>query len=71
MKLLRLIGIVAMAGMIQGCGAKLDLWGAKIDFPEGLDAGVKLNAIDTVDDRRGVNSKEGNYVQKRARQLTN
>lgn len=58
---LKIIGVVAMASMIQGCGMKVDLWGAKIDFPEGLDVGGRMNSIDTVTDHRGVNSKDGSY----------
>ena len=59
--LLRIIGLIAMASTISACGVKLDLWGAKVDFPEGLDLRVGGNSIDTVTDKRGVNSKEGFY----------
>lgn len=60
---LKIIGTIAMAALIQGCGLKVDLWGAKLDFPEGFDVRTGMNSVDTVDDSRGVNSQKGNYAK--------
>jgi len=64
---LKIMGLIATASILSGCGAKIDLWGANFQLPEGIDAGIKLNAIDTVDDRRGVNSTSGAYESPRTR----
>ena len=61
MKLLKIIGIVATASVLSGCGTKIDAWGLKIEPPEGIDFHFGTNSIDTVNDKRGVNSKEGAY----------
>lgn len=43
---------------LSGCGVmgvrKVDFWGAKMEFAEGLDFHAGANSIDKVDDRRGV-----------------
>ena len=51
--------IVVLLQFTVGCGPILgmreaDLWGAKFTFSEGMDVHAGMNAIDRVDDRRGV-----------------
>lgn len=44
---------------LSGCGMfvkKMDLWGAKFEFPEGYSVGANANTIDKVDDRKGLNA---------------
>ena len=64
---LKIMGLIATASILSGCGAKIDLWGAKLDLPEGFDLRTGMNSVDTVDDRRGVNSTSGAYELPRAR----
>jgi hypothetical protein len=44
---------------LTGCGQilgvrKMDAWGLKVDFAEGLDFGAGFNSVDRVDNRRGI-----------------
>lgn len=52
------VALFYVAGALSGCGVMgvrdMDLWGAKFTFAEGIDFHVGANAIDEVDDRRGV-----------------
>lgn len=52
------VAALAIAMYLSGCGVmgvrKFDFWGAKMEFAEGLDFHAGANAIDKVDDRRGV-----------------
>lgn len=51
-----------VAFYFSGCGvARVDLWGAKVEFAQGWDVHAGLNNIAEVDNRRGVNSAEFNY----------
>lgn len=57
------VGIWAVLLMsISGCGAigvsKVDFWGAKMEFSEGIDYRVGFNAIDSVNDNRGLKGSE-------------
>lgn len=54
-----LLAALAAVGSLSGCGAitgirEADLWGAKFKFAEGTDFHIGANAIDRVDNRRGV-----------------
>lgn len=57
-----LAGALIMANSLTGCGLmgvrKADLWGAKFEFAEGIDFSFGANAIDRVDNRRGVSRSE-------------
>ncbi len=47
---------------LTGCGAmgvrNVDLWGAKMEFYPGFDVNVGANAIDKVDNRKGISKFE-------------
>lgn len=46
----------------SGCGAlgvrNVDAWGFKMEFAEGIDVHAGVNAVDNVDNRRGVSRVE-------------
>lgn len=46
---------------LTGCSAvgikEIDLWGARMTFADGVDYRVGFNAIDQVDDRRGLSRR--------------
>lgn len=57
-EILKLIGLVATAQILSGCGMlvkEVDAWGLKMKFPEGYNMNVGANTIDEVDDRKGLN----------------
>lgn len=43
-----------IAWCLSGCGTKIDAWGLKVELPQGFDVGAGVNALDKVDNRRGV-----------------
>jgi hypothetical protein len=48
---------------LSGCGQilgvrEIDAWGLKMQFTEGLDFGVGMNSVDTVNNQRGVSPKK-------------
>lgn len=55
----RVLVALTMATLMSGCFVRrVDLWGAKMEFAEGFDVHAGTNAIDKVDDRRGINRFE-------------
>lgn len=60
------ISSLLIAEFLTGCGMLLGVkeiktgGGTQIKFATGFDFGVAANAIDTVDDRRGIKPEGGN-----------
>lgn len=55
----KIVALVLIALTCSSCGVitgvrKVDAWGLKMDFAEGLDVHAGANSIDRVDDRRGI-----------------
>jgi hypothetical protein len=45
-----------LASFVTGCVKSVDLWGFKTEFYPGFDVSAGANAVDRVDDRRGVSA---------------
>lgn len=57
----KILCAILLAVACSGCVRVIDLWGARLEFDQGLDVHAGFNSIDTVDDARGVNSRNGAY----------
>lgn len=54
-----------IAASLTGCVRKIDLWGAKFEFAEGLDFSLGANAVDRVDNHRGVSRLPSEVQEKK------
>lgn len=57
----KILFCAVLTAACSGCVRVIDLWGARLEFDQGLDVHAGFNSIDTVDDARGVNSRNGAY----------